>query len=272
MRCASPPLKRRRQPIQRQVFEPHRVQKTQPLPHLFRIGPAISSCIGESFERVEKLLRLRNGQRRRLAIFFPVADAHRPRLGPQPLPAAIRALRVAAILAQHHAHVQLVLLALHLRKEAHHARKSIFAAQHRLACRFRHLAPRHVQRHAQFRRALAQFVNHGRYLGRFHGSIAPPVKRQSRVGNHQVQVEVHGVAESLAARARAKGIVEAEQPRLRLAPRPMAAWCTHRRRRKTRSRLRSAVSSRGASSKITSPASRYAVSTASTMRAGDFPR
>ena len=49
------------------------------------------------------------------------------------------------------------------------------------------------------------------------------VQRQPLVGNHQVQVEVDRVAESLAARTRAKRIVEAEQPRLRLAPRPMAA-------------------------------------------------
>ena len=88
------------------------------------------------------------------------SHAHRPRFGPQPLPAAIRALRVAAIFAQHHAHMQLVFLALQLRKESHHARESLPPPR---VCRaapsrapLRHVAPRHIQRHAQLRRALFQ--------------------------------------------------------------------------------------------------------------------
>ncbi len=55
----------------------------------------------------------------------------------------------------------------------------------------------------------------GRYFGLVHGSIAPSVKRQGLVRNHQVQVEVDGVAEALAAGTRSKGIVKREQPRLR---------------------------------------------------------
>ena len=41
-------------------------------------------------------------------------------------------------------------------------------------------------------------------------------QRQRLVRNHQVQIEIDGVAEALAARARAERIVEREQPRLRL--------------------------------------------------------
>ena len=52
--------------------------------------------------------------------------------------------------------------------------------------------------------------------------MAPSVQAQAFVGNHQVQVEVHRIAEALAARAGAEGIVEAEQPRLRLAAGPVA--------------------------------------------------
>ena len=98
-----------------------------------------------------------------------------------------------------------------------------------------------------------------------HGSMAPPFRLSPLSGNHQVQVVIHGVAKSLAARAGSKWIVEAEKSRLRLAPRPVA----------TRALIRAAepqppalliVSSRGTSSKTTSPASRYAISAASTIR------
>ena len=141
---------RRSQPVQRQVFQAHRIQKAQPLPHLVQNRPGNLLLHRRQLQRVKKLLGLRDGQRRRLADILAV-DAHATRLGPQPLPAAIRALRVAAILAQHHPHMQLVLLALHLRKESIDARKAALAAQHRLARRLRQLAPRHVQRNAQLR-------------------------------------------------------------------------------------------------------------------------
>ena len=53
--------------------------------------------------------------------------------------------------------------------------------------------------------------------------MAPSFEAEAFVGNDQVQVEVHGVAEALAAGTGAEGIVEAEQARLRLAARAMAA-------------------------------------------------
>ncbi len=223
------------------------------------------------------------------------SNAHRPRLGPQPLPAAVRALRVAAILAQHHAHVQLVLLALHLRKKPHHAGESILAAQNGFPRRLRQIPPRHVQRHAQLRRALAQFAEPRPVLRPVPRIDRALKQRQSRFGNHQAQVVVHRVAEPLAAWARAKGIVEAEQPRLRLAPRPMAVGTFIRAGKPQPPALRRLFAGlrgprghrgpqqaffgcwgggqvfvrgvTGCSSKIASPASRYAVSTASTMRA-----
>ncbi len=160
-------------------------------------------------------------------MFFP-RNPHRPRFRPQPLPAAIRALRIATILAQHHPHVQLVLLALQLRKESHHAGEPVLAlrrglaAQHRLARCFRQLAPRHVQRNAQLRRMLAQLAKPRPILRPVPRIDRAARQRQPLVGNHQAQIVIHRVAESLAPRARPKGIVEAEQPRLRLAPRPVA--------------------------------------------------
>ena len=86
-------------------------------------------------------------------------------------------------------------------------------------------------------------------------------------GITRFKIEIYGVAKSLAARARPVRIVKRKQPRLRLfishvavlafealgKPQLLVPACSH-------------LVSRG-KSKITSPASRYAVSTASTMRA-----
>ena len=213
---------RRSQPVQRQVFQAHRIQKTQPLPHLFQNRPGNLLLHRRQLERAKELLGLRNGQRRRLADVLPI-DPHRPRLGAQPLPAAIRALGVAAILAQHHAHVQLVLLALHLRKEAPNAHEAALAAQHRLPRRIGQVAPGHVHGNLQRLRLLAQVGEPRPVLGPVPGVDGALVQAQLLVRNHQVQVEVHRVAEALAARAGPKGIVEAEQPRLRLLARPVAA-------------------------------------------------
>ena len=52
--------------------------------------------------------------------------------------------------------------------------------------------------------------------GFVQGSIAPSLKRQSRIRNHQIEIEADGVAEALTGRARAERIVEAEEARLRL--------------------------------------------------------
>ena len=160
-------------------------------------------------------------------MFLPV-HAHRPRFGTQSLAAAIRAFGVAAIFAQHHAHVQLVLLALHLREEPIHALEPVLPPPRACRAAPSRALPRAVRARARpcgtpsSAACLRSSVNQVRYLGRFHGSIAPPCQRQALVGNHQIHVEVDGVAESLAARTRAKRIVEAEQPRLRFASRPMA--------------------------------------------------
>ena len=59
-------------------------------------------------------------------------------------------------------------------------------------------------------------VNSGRYFGLVHGSIAPSFSVFDLVRNHQIKIEIDGVAEALAARAGSVGIVEREQPRLRL--------------------------------------------------------
>ena len=117
--------------------------------------------------------------------------------------------------------MQLVLLPLHLRKESMHAFKRAFAAKNSFARRFAHLAPRHIHRNSQLRRALLHLGEPRPVLRPIPGIDRALIQAQPLVRNHQVQVVIHRVSESLAARARAKRIVEAEQPRLRLLPGPM---------------------------------------------------
>ena len=62
-----------------------------------------------------------------------------------------------------------------------------------------------------------------RYFGLVQGSMAPSFRDLRLVGNHQVEIEVDGVAESLAARAGAVRIVEREQAAARA---PRSACCS----------------------------------------------
>ncbi len=127
--------------------------------------------------------------------------------------------------------MELVLLALHLREEAVDAGEGSLAAQHNLSRRFRQLSPGHVERHAQLRRVLAKLREPGPVLGAVPGVDGAFGQAEAFVGNDQVQVEVHRVAEALAAWAGAVGIVEAEQARLRLAAGAMATLAFIRARK-----------------------------------------
>ena len=132
--------------------------------------------------------------------------------------------------------MQLVLLALHLRKESIHAHEAgyplVVAAQDCLPRRLRQLAPRHIHRNAQLCRMFLQIRKPRPVLRPLPRIDGPFAQTQSLVRNHEVQIEVHCIAESLAPRASPKRIVKAEQPRLRLLARPVAA-CALKRTRKS---------------------------------------
>ena len=154
---------------------------------------------------------------------FLSSDPHRPGLRPQPLPAALRALRISAIFAQHHPHVELVLLALHLRKKSPTRPRSLPLPRRTVSrAALAHLPPRHIERHAQRRRLLLQLGKPASVFRPVPGIDGAVIQAQPLIRNHQIQIEIDGVPESLASRASAEGIVEAEQPRLGLAPRAMA--------------------------------------------------
>ena len=210
----------RRKAIEGEVFQAHRVQKTQPLANFFENRAGNLLVHGRKPQRTEKLLCLCDGERGCLAdIPAPVLtpDAHAASLGPEALAAALRALGVAAILAQHHAHMQLVLFALHLLKEAVDPGKASLAAQNDFARRLWQIFPGNVQPNAQLRRLTAKLGKPRAVFGAVPGIDRPVAEAEFLVGDDQVQIEVHRVTEALAARTCPERIIETEQARLRLA-------------------------------------------------------
>ena len=117
-------------------------------------------------------------------------DPNVQRLRAQPRSLAVRTLRIAAIPAQEHAHVNFVFLRFHFVEEP----VNVFEDQ-RLFLR-RQIAERHVP--ADFAaRGLAEMrgVPLVLRLGpRLHRAF---VERKARIGNHQIHVVVDGVAETL---------------------------------------------------------------------------
>src|SRR6201987_1775493 len=72
-------------------------------------------------------------------------EQHGACLDAQAFALALRAARIAAILRQHDAHMQLVLLALHQLKEAIDAEEAAIALEHEALLRWSKVIPRHVQ-------------------------------------------------------------------------------------------------------------------------------
>ncbi len=195
--------------VEGEVFQADGVEEAEALADFVEDGAGDLFMHGREAERIEEFLGLGDGERGGLADVLAV-EADAAGLGPQTLAAAIGTLGVAAILAEHDAHVQLIFLALHLRKEAVDAGKGALAAQDDFARRFRQVAPGHVQRNTQLRRVLAEFGKPGAVLGAVPRIDGAAVQAEILVGDDQVQVEVHGVAKALAAGTGAEGIVKTE--------------------------------------------------------------
>src|SRR5712664_3148841 len=78
------------------------------------------------------------------------------------------------------------------------------------------LPPRHARRNASSPRPFLRFLKKRAIPGlgpRLDGAL---IKRLARVRDHQIQIEVDCVSETLAARTSSVGIVERKKPRLRL--------------------------------------------------------
>ncbi len=106
-------------------------------------------------ETLEEVVGLADGEGSHLADISAV-DANRPCFGTQPRSLAVGASRIAAILTQHHAHVQLVFLALQVSEETMDAEKRPVSVKHELLLRRGQFSPRRVQRDAVLQGGFAQ--------------------------------------------------------------------------------------------------------------------
>src|SRR6185437_12031263 len=179
-------------------------------------GPGNFLLHGRECKAAEKFTGLANGERGGLADVL-ARNAHGARLSPQALPFALGAKRVSAVLGQHDAHVQLVLLALQILEESVDARKAARAFEYEGLLFQRQVKPGDAGGDAVLLRRALEFGEVRAVLGavpRINGAFVECLRF---VGNDEVEVEVDGVAKALAARAGSVGVVEGEQARLRLA-------------------------------------------------------
>ena len=184
--------------------------------------------MGVSLKSTEEAVGVGDGERCGLAdVLIPDADS--AGFGAQALSFAFRAERVAAILAEHHADVQLVLLAFKEGEEAVDAEECAVAVEDEGLLVGFEIVPGNVHRNAMLLCGLLQLGEVGailRAIPRVDGAIFQCLRL---VGNDEVEVEVDGVAEALAARARAEGVVEGEEARFRLAVDAMARFALESR-------------------------------------------
>ncbi len=209
--------KRRGQPVQREVVEPHFVEKAQPLLNFFQDLFGDHRFGGAQLQAVEKRPRFLH---RHPADFCDRApsDLHGAGLGAQARAMAVGTSGVAAIAAEKYAHVQLVLFPLQPGEKALHAQEIFLAValEDRVALRRGQVAEGNVDGNALGARVAAHV--HGdlavaRLGPRLDGAVG---ERFGFVRHDAVEIEIHRVAEALAARAGAVGIVEREEARLGL--------------------------------------------------------
>ena len=141
----------------------------------------------------------------------------------EPPALAFRAQRIAAVAAEEDAHVQLVFLAVEIGEETFQAHPGAppplalgAAVPNEFLFLLRQFEIRDVEPHAVLARHFLELVIEvpvARLGPRTHRAF---VERARRVGDHQIGIEINGVAEAVAARAGAVGAVEGKQARLRL--------------------------------------------------------
>ena len=201
------PRQSRRQSIERKVFQSHFVQKPQPLADFFEQALGNLGFLGTQLHCGEKCCRVFDRHTANFTNIFAV-DLDLPRFQPQPRASALRTSRIAAIAAQKHADMQLVFLPLEVLKKSPHAEKLAVAVENEFLLRLVEIGPWHIQRNL---RLLGEAFHIGekspifRLGPRIDGALA---QRFQRIRNDEPEIEVDGIAKSLAPGARAVGIVK----------------------------------------------------------------
>ncbi len=157
-----------------------------------------------------------------------IVDEHGASFGAQALAAAVGAERVAPVLGEEDTDVQLILLALQRREEATNAGERAAAVLDEALLFGGQVVPRNVGGHACGLSGAEHLAMMRAILGRSPRRNGTLPEALRFVRNDEVGIEVDGVAEALAARTCAEGIVEREETRLRLAIGAMAASALER--------------------------------------------
>src|SRR5882724_8544582 len=207
---------------QGEIFQPDLIQKAQAVLDLFQKLVCNFTLGFTQREGSEKFSRLGHGEATDLANIL-AADSDLARLLTQTLPPAVATSGIAAITTQEDAHVKLVLLALEMSEEATDTHEVVVALHHRFVLLMRELKPRNVYGNLLLARPAPQLSEQRAILGLRPWLDSTLGECLRLVGDHQVHVEINGVAESLAARAGAERIVEREEPRLRFFVANLAA-------------------------------------------------
>src|SRR5438132_13835321 len=114
--------------------------------------------------------------------------------------------------------MQLVLFALQIIKKSFYAVKFVgrIALQYQPALVDGEVTPRNIGGNSLPARPFFGFLQQAAITGLRPGLNCSIVERLAGIRNDEIEIEIDGVAKPLAARARAVGIVERKQPRLRL--------------------------------------------------------
>src|SRR5262245_31237142 len=206
-----PAGQRRGEAVERQVVEPDVAQERQPALDLLQDLFSDHLLFFRQLQAGKERLRLLHGERRHL-IDRPSGHPDVARLATQTRAAAVGTRQVAAIAAQEHADVDLVLLALEPAEEAAHAVEVLGPFDDERLLLFRELRPRHVETDLRLLRRALQL-----------GELRPVVRLAPRldralldrlrwIGDYQIHVELDDVAEAVAGRTGAKRVVEREEP------------------------------------------------------------
>ena len=210
------PGERRREPVEREIVEPHVAQEREAAADLAQQLVGHRRVLLAEGQPAEEPLRLLHREPAHL-VDGAIPDAHVPRFAPQARAVALGAGQVAAVPAQEDPDVHLVLLALQPAEEAADAlERRAVAVEDEALLLGGQVAPRHVEPEARRLRRPLQLREVGAVV-----RLAPRldrmlVDRLRGVGHHQIHVDLDDVAEAVADRARAVRVVEREQARLRV--------------------------------------------------------
>ena len=211
MRCASPPESVEVSRSSDQIVEADFVEESQALADLFQNFVGDGGLLGAECQLSRKTARASVTVIAQTSVMDLSCTRTARASARKSRAVAFRAQRVSAIAAEKYAHVQLVLLALQPGEKSFHAgiirvadrlRQSRCAARRSAGERERPmgiLAPARIASAPATARGNAAWSR---------ARSAPSWMDLPAIGNDQIEIEVDGIAESLAARARAVWIVE----------------------------------------------------------------